>query len=153
MDRIALGLKLREFYLLEYHQVRLFGDQIPSLDDKHVIKVYQHMVGVEQTHVDEFAALLREGGFNLPEVVVDFAGFAGLVAAKSLDLFTRVERYKLGVAVEKKASEMYGQFIEMVGDEDKRLSEILWHNRIDEEFHRCWFAAELEALTRVPSSV
>ena len=152
MDREDLGLKLKQFYLLEAYQVKFFDGQIPSLDNEHTVKAYEHMVEVERQHVDYFAEKLGEYGFDLPDPADDAFASAGFVSAKALDLFSLAEKFKVGIAVETKASEKYGEFIKMAGDE-KALTKRLWHNRIDEEFHKYWFAANLEALTGIENRI
>jgi bacterioferritin len=147
MDQETLAFKLREFYVLEAYQLKLYTSQLPSLQDEHVIKAYERISELEQRHVDYFAEKLLELGLSKPELTEDAFNLAGFLSAKALDLLSYEERYKLGVAVETKASEMYGEFISK-GVDDKELVQMLWHNRIDEEFHKYWFAANLEALTK-----
>jgi len=148
MDPDRLSFKLKEFYLLELYQVKLYDEQIPSLQEEHAVKAYEHMVRVEQGHADYFAERLREHGLDQPDLTGDLFGIAGSVSAKALGLFSPAERYRLGVILETKASEMYGEFIRMARDEDDRLTGMLWDYRTDEDFHKYWFAANLEALTR-----
>ena len=55
-----------------------------------------------------------------------------------MDLTSAENRYKLGVAVENKAIEMYRALIIETADKPE-LQKRLWHNMIDEEFHLLWF--------------
>ena len=87
----------------------------------------------------------RKIRISKPEVAGDTFSFAGLVTAKALDLLSLEERYKLGMAAEIKAVEMYNEFIRMAAD-DQQLVRMLWHMRTDEEFHKFWFKANLEKL-------
>ncbi len=147
MDRTALGAKLTEFFLLEAYQVKMFSGQIPSLDEEHLVKAYEHMVEVEQGHAGYFAGKLREIDLGTPELVDATFHLAGLASAKALDLFSPAGRYRFGVFVEEKAFDMYGEFIRMAQD-DEALTRVLWKYRIDEEFHQHWFEARLAALAR-----
>jgi rubrerythrin len=145
LDFDELSFKLREFYLLEVYQVKLFSSQIKAFPDEYNAYAFERMVEHEQQHVDYFAEKMREYKISKPEVADDAASFAGLVTAKALDLVSLEERYKLGFAAEVKAAEMYSEFIKMVVD-DQQLVRMLWHHRTDEEFHKFWFKANLEKL-------
>ncbi|MTI82914.1 MAG: hypothetical protein FH756_03230 [Firmicutes bacterium] len=54
------------------------------------------------------------------------ATFAGFVSGKALDLMSLKDRYKLGVAVENKAVDMYETFIQMA-DTDPKLADLTDH--------------------------
>lgn len=149
MDQNTLAFKLREFYVLEVYQLELYTAQFPSLEDEHIIKGYERISELEQRHIDYFAEKLLELGFSKPEVTEKTFKLAGFVSAKALNLFSPEDRYKVGIEVETKAAEMYGDFIEKATD--KKLIQMLWHNRIDEEFHKNWFAGALEALKKEES--
>jgi bacterioferritin len=150
VDFDQLSAKLREFYLLEVYQLSLFSDQIPSLPDEYTAYAFERMKELEQRHVDYFAEKIHELGISKPEISDDAFSFLGFVSAKALDLLSLKERYKMGIAVEGKAAEMYYDFIKMVeGDRqgsDQQLVRMLWHNRTDEEFHKFWFRANLEKI-------
>ena len=145
MEDEQLIFKLREFYLLEMYQLKLFNAQIQFFPDAYNTHAYERMVEHEQQHVDKFAAKMDELGISKPELAGDTFSLAGFVSAKALDLMSLKEHYKLGVAVETKATEMYLDFINAVQD-DKALLKMLWLNRTDEEFHKYWFKANLEKL-------
>ena len=149
MDQETLAFKLREFYVLEVYQLELYTSQLSSLEDEHIIKGYERILELEQRHVDYFAEKLLELGLSKPEVTEKTFKLAGFISAKSLNFFSPEDRYKLGIDVEAKAAEMYGEFIEKATD--KKLVQMLWHNRIDEEFHKNWFIGALEALKEVKS--
>lgn len=145
MDPDQLAFKLREFYLLEIYQLKLFSHQVNSLPDAYSTYAHERMVELEQRHVDYFAEKMLEKGIAKPEIADDSFSFAGFVSAKALDLFSLEERYKLGMAVETKAAEMYLELINEVQD-DQEFVRMLWHNHTDEEFHKFWFRANLEKL-------
>lgn len=141
-DRADLGLKLKQFYLLESYQVNLFGDQIPSLPDEHAVRVFDRMVERERHHVHYVAERLEAYGFDIPHPTDDAAGFAGFISAKAICLLPLGERYKINAKVETEACKMYEELIAAVKD-DKPLADMLWHNLVDEEFHQHWFEANL----------
>ncbi|MGE5549999.1 MAG: ferritin-like domain-containing protein [Bacteroidota bacterium] len=148
MSTAELGFKLKEFYLLELYQVKMFGDQLPALTDDHLRYAFTVMVERERIHLDYFAGKLQEIGAEKPVLAGDLFGFAGTVSAKALDLFTLEERYKFGIFAETKAIEMYTDFVRRAEAEDRSLAEMLWRYQIDEELHKGWFAAQLEALRK-----
>lgn len=145
MEFEQLSFKLREFYVLEMYQLKLFGDQIGSLPDEYTAYAFERMKELEQRHVDYFAEKMDELGIGKPEIAGDAFGLAGFVSAKALDLLSLKERYQTGLAVESKAAEMYYEFIKMA-EGDQQLVRMLWHNRTDEEFHKFWFKANLEKI-------
>lgn len=145
MDFEQLSYKLREFYLLEVYQIKLFGVQINSLPDEYTAYAFEKMTALEQNHADYFTEKMHELGVSIPEIADDTFGFLGFVSAKALDLFSLKERYQLGLALETKAAEMYYEFIKMAAG-DRQLVRMLWLNRTDEEFHKFWFRANLEKI-------
>ena len=144
MDRADLGLKLKQFYLLESYQVNLFGDQIPSLPDEHAIRVFGRMVERERHHVHYVTERLEAYGFDIPHPTDDAAGFAGFISAKAVSLLPVEERYRINAEVEAMACEHYEKFITAVKD-DQPLTDMLWHNLVDEEFHKHWFEGNLRS--------
>lgn len=143
MDFDQLSFKLREFYLLEIYQLTLYSNQVNSLPDEYIVHAYERIIELEQRHVDYFTEKMHELGISKPEIADDTFGFFGFVSAKAVGFLSLKERYKLGIAVEIKAAEMYYDFIKMA-EGDQQLVKMLWHNRTDEEFHKFWFRANLE---------
>ena len=60
MDFDQLSFKLREFYLLEVYQVKLFHSQIKSFPDEYNAYAFERMVEHEQQHVNYFAEKMEE---------------------------------------------------------------------------------------------
>ncbi len=79
------------------------------------------------------------------------AGLAGRLTAKAMDLTIVENRHRLGIFYETEAARMYLEFIEMARGGDDELFKTLWHYRTDEEFHKFWLTAELEAMKGNPS--
>lgn len=145
MDFEQLTLKLREFYLLEVYQVKLYSAQVNSFPDEYNARAFAKMAEIEQGHVDYYAEKMREYRIGIPEVTDDVFSFAGFVTAKTLDLFSLKERYQLGVTLESKAISMYHDFIKLA-DGNQLLQEMLWDYLIDEEFHKFWCKANLKKI-------
>lgn len=148
MDSTHLLYKLKEFYVLETYQLDLYSAQLKSLEEPHLRRTYEHLVHREQKHVDFYAKQLKEVDSGPPLVLGPAFEAAGFVSGKALDLLSLKDRYKLGMAVENKAVDMYQKFIQMASNDPKlkELTRHLWYNMIDEEFHQYWFKEQLSRL-------
>ncbi|HBX23247.1 MAG TPA: ferritin-like domain-containing protein [Desulfotomaculum sp.] len=150
MDQKKLVYKLMEFSALEAYQVKLYQSQIQALEDPHIKHVYERFVMREQEHRDFITKQLENynGGINIAAPAFTLAG---IVSGKTLDILSLKDRYKLGIAVEQKAIQMYHEFIEMTRH-DPELSELnkkLAYFMIDEEQHQFWFKEHLTRLENV----
>jgi len=149
MEKSKLLFKLKEFYTLEVYQLDLYKSQLKSLEEPHIRKAYEVMVQREQEHVDFFAQKINEYN-ETPSIITEKAfEAAGFVTGKALDLMSLKDRYKLGIAVENKAVDMYKSFIQMVVNDPglAGLANQLWHNLVEEEFHQYWFKEHLFRIT------
>ncbi|MFZ5944764.1 MAG: demethoxyubiquinone hydroxylase family protein [Bacillota bacterium] len=131
-------LRVKEFYLLELLQLKMYESQLHTLENDYVRHAYERMVELEQGHVDFFKNYLIENNSDIPSIPGSLMSLAGKFIGHSLDLTSADNRYKIGAAVESKAIEMYHAFILETWD-DKNFNRRLWHNMIDEEFHLLWF--------------
>ena len=150
MDKKKLLYKLKEFSALEAYQVKLYQSQIQALEDPHIKHVYERFVMREQEHRDFITQQLESLGAGINIASPAFT-FAGIVSGKTLDLLSLKDRYKLGIAVEQKAVQMYHEFIEMTRH-DPELSELnkkLAYFMVDEETHQFWFKEHLTRLEHV----
>lgn len=150
MDKKKLINKLKEFVSLEAYQLEVYQSQLQALEDPHIKIVYERFINREQEHVDFFTQQLRSlgGGINIAGPAFTLAG---IVTGKALDLLSLKDRYKLGIAVEHKAVQMYHEFIEMTRH-DPKLSELnkkLGYFMVDEEAHEFWFKEHLARLENV----
>jgi rubrerythrin len=145
LDFEQLTFKLREFYLLEVYQVKLYSAQVKSLPDEYNARAFEKMAEIEQGHVDYYAEKMREYSIGIPEAADDVFSFAGFVTAKTLDLLSLKERYQLSVTLESKAITMYHDFIKMA-DDNQQLQKMLWCYLVDEEFHKFWCKANLKKI-------
>ena len=148
MEKSQLIYKLKEFYTLEIYQIELYQSQLKSLEEPHIRKAYERMIIREQEHVDFFVQKIKE--FNeTPSAIINTAfNAAGFVTGKALDLLCLRDRYKLGIAVENKAVDMYDSFIQMTTNDPKlsNLTKQLWYHLVDEEFHQYWFKEHLSRI-------
>lgn len=150
LDKKELISKLKEFVALEVYQVNLYQSQIQALEDPHIKHVYERFVNREQEHQGFILRMLKSFGTGITLAGPSFT-FAGIVSGKALDLLSLKDRYKLGIAVEQKATQMYHEFIEMTRH-DPKLSELnknLVYFMIDEEQHEFWFKEHLTRLENV----
>ncbi|KJS87676.1 MAG: hypothetical protein JM58_03110 [Peptococcaceae bacterium BICA1-8] len=131
-------LRVKEFYLLELLQLKMYESQLDSLENDYIRHAYERMVELEQGHVDFYKNYLIENNIDIPTIPGGLMALAGKFLGKSLDLTSADNRYKLGAAVETKAIEMYHAFILETWD-DPNFNRRLWHNMIDEELHLLWF--------------
>ncbi len=143
MDRVDLGLKLKQFYLLETYQVLLFDRQLSELEHEHYRKALETMIERERHHAQLIAEQLAANGFERPEPADDAYALAGAVSARVINSFPVAERFRICKALESEAVRMYKAFITLAWDQEA-LTEILWRNLIDEEFHQYWFAASAD---------
>lgn len=150
MDEKELVYKLKEFSALEAYQVKLYQSQLQALEDPHIKHVYERFVIREQEHRDFIAQQLESLGVGINIASPSFT-LAGIVSGKTLDLLSLKDRYKLGIAVEHKAVQMYHEFFEMTRH-DPELSELskkLAYFMVDEEQHEFWFKEHLTRLEHV----
>ncbi|MBE0467564.1 MAG: ferritin-like domain-containing protein [Candidatus Desulforudis sp.] len=147
MDDDTLVKRLRRFYVLEAYQVDLYKSQLTSLEDPHIQHVFERFMVREQEHMDYLEQQLKEMGTGVGIAGPPFK-LAGMVTGKALDLLSLKDRYKLGIAVEQKAIQMYHEFIETARN-DPRLSDLskyLAYFMVDEETHQFWFKEHLSRL-------
>lgn len=148
LEKDKLLFKLKEFYILEQYQVKLYSTQLNSFEGIHVKRAYERIIKSEQKHVNYFAQKLYELGTHPPKILGPAFASAGFITGKALDKFDPQTRYKLGITFENKAVGMYRNFINLTRD-DSQLSDLtkhLWYFMIDEEFHQYWFKEHLPDL-------
>ena len=127
-------LRLKEFYVLEMFQLKLYESQMGSFQNEYIEHAYQRIIELERHHVDYYKETLHQHGEEVPYFSGSLTALAGrFLGGTLLDLSTAENRYKLGVAVEKKAIEMYRAFV-MEAFEYPDICRRLWHNMVDEEF-------------------
>lgn len=148
LEKDTLLFKLKEFYILEQYQVKLYNSQLSSLEETHVKSAYERMLEIEQQHVSFFTEKLHELGTHPPQILGTTFSAAGFVTGKALDSLNPKARYKLGIKIENTAIEMYRNFITMTQNDPTltELTKYLWYFMVDEEFHEFWFKEHLSDL-------
>ncbi|PKM81907.1 MAG: ubiquinone biosynthesis protein [Firmicutes bacterium HGW-Firmicutes-14] len=145
-------LRLKEFYLLEMFQLTLYESQLSSIQNEYIEHAYERMVELERHHVDFYKKILNQFGEDVPKVFGGLTSLAGhFLGGFTLDLTTAENRYKLGIAVENKAIEMYRVFI-METWEYPEIRKRAFHNMVDEEFHLLWYKDNLKHVTSLTQS-
>jgi bacterioferritin len=145
--KVNIVLRLKEFYLLETFQLSLYESQMDSLQNQYIDHAYQRIIEFERHHIDFFKETLQQLEEEVPFVSGGMTSLAGkFLGGPIVDLTTSENRYKLGMAVETKAIEMYRAFV-MEAWEYPDICKRLWHNMIDEEFHLLWFKDNLKHAT------
>ncbi|ATW24762.1 ferritin-like domain-containing protein [Candidatus Formimonas warabiya] len=147
-----LILRLKEFYVLEMFQLTLYESQKADLQNEYIEHAYERIMELERHHLDFYKSKLEELGEEVPKLTGGLTTLAGrFLGGVVLDLTTAENHYKLGMAVENKAIEMYRALI-MEAWEYPDLCKRLWHNMIDEEFHLLWFKDNLKHATSLVQS-
>lgn len=142
-----LVTRVKEFYLLETFQLALYSSQIASLENEYIEKAYERILELERHHVDFYKNLLHDLGEDVPKTAGTLTSMAGhFVGGTTLDFTTAENRYKLGMAVENKAIEMYRVFI-MESWAYPDIRKKAFHNMVDEELHLLWFKDNLKHTT------
>jgi len=139
--------KLNWFYSLELSQVDLYMEQSKKIDDIYLTKVFERASYIEQQHVDNIAMKIKELG-GKPTFLGDVIGpISGKIGGNLLTRTGIISMLKANILLEQKAMTDYQDFILGVG-KDFGLSDILWSNLIDEDFHTSWFTSKVQKLEK-----
>ena len=144
MDKEDLISRLNWFYSLELNQVDLYIAQSQTFEGSYESMVFERTAYIEQQHVDNIAAKIRELG-GTPTTFGDVVSpILGSVAGKLIS-FSGVENtLKANILIERKAMKDYTDLLNQVGDEyGEELKKILQHNLVDEDVHTAWFTERL----------
>ena len=142
MKEKELIAKLNWFYSLELNQVDFYMAQARFMEDIYLTKTLTRVAGIEQQHVDNIAAQIKELeskptkiGDVISPLLGKTAGFlSGALGPRAV--------LKIGITLEEKAMKDYKDLIIRVSDE--HLSNTLWDNLIDEDLHTAWFVNKLK---------
>ncbi len=151
MDKAELLAKLNWFYSLELNQVDLYMAQSKTFAGSYESIVFERTAYIEQQHVDNIAAKIRELG-GTPTALGDvISPILGSIAGKIVSLAGVENTLKANILIERKAMADYTNLINTIGDEyGTELRKILEHNLVDEDVHTAWFS---ERLTDYDNSV
>jgi len=150
---LDLILRLKEFYVLEMFQLTVYESQKADLQNEYIEHGYERIIELERHHVDYFKSKLEELGHQVPKLAGGLTSLAGrFLGGVALDLTTAEDHYKMGMAVENKAIEMYRVLIMETWEDHPDICKRLWHNMIDEEFHLLWFKDNHKHITSLVQS-
>ncbi|HHY25904.1 MAG TPA: ferritin-like domain-containing protein [Desulfitobacterium dehalogenans] len=143
MEREDLIRRLNWFYSLEVNQVEVYKAQSKQFKDHYAGQVFERVVSIEQSHVDNVAGRIMSIGANptlLGEVVSPIIG----MSLGNLMSLTGLERaLQLNIELERKAMSDYKKLIKdlVAGGEDPggEFCTQLKHNFIDEHLHASLF--------------
>lgn len=138
--------------MLEMFQLALYQSQMGALQNEYIEHAYERMVELERQHVDFYKEILNQYGEEVPKIGGGLTSLAAhVLGGAALDLTSAENRYKVGIAVETKAIEMYRVFI-MESWVHPEIRKRAWHNMIDEEFHLLWYKDNLKHTTSLVQS-
>jgi bacterioferritin len=142
MKEKELIAKLNWFYSLELNQVDFYMAQAGLMEDIYLIKTLQRIAGIEQQHVDNIAAQIKEMGYIPTKLGDVISPLLGKTAGYLSGALGPAAVLKIGITLEEKAMKDYKDLILRVSDQ--HISKILWDNLIDEDLHTAWFANKLK---------
>ncbi len=156
MDKEQVISKLNWFYSLELNQVDLYNAQSKAFKGRYSGIVFERCANLEQQHVDNIGAKIKELGGN-PTVLGDIISpIVGRLGGELLSLTGLENTLMVNILIEQKAMKDYNQLIEQLHREnfnDKELLKILQHNFVDEHLHTEWFRTKLLAMKHYEFSV
>jgi len=145
VERHKLLAKLNWFYSLELNQVNFYQAQCRNVDDIYLRKVLERAAVIEQGHVENIAAKIRDLGEE-PNFLGDvISPILGIAAGEIISRLGLVPMLKANILLETKAMTDYKDLILRVG-KDYDLFNMLWSNLIDEDLHTAWFASKIQEL-------
>jgi Bacterioferritin (cytochrome b1) len=144
MDKETLLSRLNWFYSLELNQVNLYMAQRNTLKGSFESIVFERTAWIEQQHVENIAAKIKELGGKPTKLGAVISPLLGSIAGK-LTSFAGVEfTLKANILIERKAMKDYTDLINGVEEEyGVELKKILEHNLVDEDLHTAWFIERL----------
>lgn len=148
MDHKGLIAKLNWFYSLELNQVDFYSAQARCVKDIYLSKTLTRVASIEQQHVDNMAAWIKNLG-GRPTVLGDvISPLLGKTIGYLTGALGPEKALKVGITLEEKAMQDYKNLIMRVGE--KELFNTLWDNLIDEDLHAAWFSNKLAELNKLP---
>lgn len=145
MEKEKLLSRLNWFYSLELNQVDLYMAQCKTFEGSYESMVFERTAYIEQQHVDNIAAKIRELGGTPTKFGDVIAPILGELAGELIS-YTGIENtLKANILIERKAMADYTDLINTIGDEyGEELKKILQHNLVDEDVHTAWFNERLQ---------
>lgn len=149
MDKEKLMMRLNWFYSLELNQVDLYKSQSKAFQGEYAELVFERLSLIEQGHVDNIGAKIREMGAEPTSIGDVIAPLIGHMAGKIIGSRDLQEVLKINTAIEQKAMEDYRDLINTLKNSyygNKELIKLLQHNFIDENLHTEWFKTKISEI-------
>lgn len=144
MDKTELIAKLNWFYSLELNQVDLYTAQSKTFEGSYESLVFERTAYIEQQHVDNIAAKIRELGGTPTKLGDVVSPILGSIAGKLISFAGVEHTLKANILIERKAMHDYTDLLNLIGDEyGGELKKILQLNLVDEDVHTAWFTERL----------
>lgn len=152
MNKDQLIDRLNWFYSLELNQVDLYTSQSASFKDYYTGLVFERISHIEQQHVRNLAALIKELG-GIPSPIGDVVSpILGNIAGKLISLTGLDDTLKMNIIIEQKAMKDYKEMIHALKQDRAHSPELLQrleYNFIDESLHTEWFKSKLYQIQHV----
>ncbi|HHV64645.1 MAG TPA: ferritin-like domain-containing protein [Peptococcaceae bacterium] len=149
MDKKSLIKRLNWFFSLELNQVDLYKAQSKAFAEEYAGLVFERLSQIEQGHVDNIGAKIKELGAN-PTVIGDvISPILGHTAGTVIGKMSLAEVLKINTMIEQKAMKDYKSLINELKESlygSKELITLLQQNFIDENLHTEWFKTKLSEL-------
>ena len=156
VDKEQLIARLNWFYSLELNQVDLYKSQSKAFAKEYAGLVFKRLSLIEQGHVDNIEAKIRELGAE-PTIIGDvLAPLIGRLAGKITGIRNLEEVLKVNTLIEQKAMKDYKGLINSLHGSlygSKDLISLLQQNFIDENLHTEWFKTKLSELQTIEFSL
>lgn len=144
LDKDEMVKVLGLFLALEIEQVNLYQVQAGEAAEEHAAAALRRFAEIEQGHVDNISAALRELGGE-PGLLVRVSPALGKLAGRITEVAGLVNLLRANILIETVAARHYRSLLERT--EEPRLRDLLWKNLIDEELHRAWMIDKVNELT------
>ena len=144
MDQKDLLARLNWFFSLELNQVDLYLAQSKTFPDSYEAIVFERTSQIEQGHVENIAAKIKELGGEPTALGDVISPLLGTIAGKLISFAGVENTLRANILIEQKAMQDYTALINAIGDEyGGELKEILQSNLVDEDVHTAWFSERL----------
>ena len=156
MDKDKLISRLNWFYSLELNQVDLYNGQSKSFSDEYAGLVFEKLAEIEQTHVDNISAKIKELGASPTKIGDVISPIIGNIAGRLMGMTELDAVLKINILIEQKAMRDYKELINtlkssLYGSDD--LVKLLTQNFIDENLHTEWFKTKLSEIQTLEYSL
>lgn len=149
MEKKQLIGRLNWFYSLELNQVDLYNSQSKAFQAEYAGLVFERLSLIEQGHVDNIGAKIRELGEEPTSIGDVISPIIGHVAGKIIGKAKLEEVLKINTMIEQKAMKDYKELITTLKGSfygSKDIIKLLEQNFIDENLHTEWFKTKLSEI-------